>query len=177
MANGTITRVNQTDGQSQLVARPTGDTGYTLITAYTGMPVYTGDTIETSLYGSVTVTMSDQSLLSIGNNSDLTVTDNNATSMQNWIEMFYGEIRSWVSQYTRDGGDPNARPVQSPGDCIGTLTYPDGSSTDLSVSGDWAGYDYDSYTLYDPYYDSYYDYYPSYGGGGGGCVWPQECDL
>ena len=154
------------DGQAQLVARASGDTGYTLITAYQGMQILPGDTIETSFAGRVSVTLNDGSLLSVGGNSELTNDNNGLPAMQNVIEQLYDDMQSWFCSYfgCSSGGGGNSWV----GD-IGELTYPNGNSTTVPTTGDWFGYDSDNYIVYDSYYDCYYDY--------GGWIGGDGCDL
>lgn len=171
---GQITGVNSSDGQSQLVARTDANGNLTFITVYPGMEILEGDVLQTSMFGSMTVTYWDGSMLSVGFNSELTALTNNSQTMQSWIENMLGNFRSWLVQFINSIDPPRQQPSVpmgvGPGH-IGELTYPGGTtSAYLSVPYDeWMGWDPNNYLQYDSYDGLYYGYWGGGGGGGGSC--------
>lgn len=69
--------------------------------AANGTPVEWGDTVQTDASGRARIVLNDQSILTLGQRSQLTVVKHDADSQQTALQLAYGRIRCRVSQLTR----------------------------------------------------------------------------
>jgi hypothetical protein len=62
------------------------------------------DLVKTEKGGRARITLNDNSILSVGSQSELRITKHDARSNQTSLELTYGRVRAEVTKVTRDGG-------------------------------------------------------------------------
>jgi|GEM_PF-231831 len=90
------------------------------IDADVGTVVQWNDVIQTDHRGRVRIVLNDQSVLTLGSDSQLRVVKHDAATQQTSLELAYGRIRAQVAQITRTGGDFQLRTPTSVAGVIGT---------------------------------------------------------
>lgn len=90
------------------------------------------DLIKTEKGGRARITLTDQSILSLGSQAQLRIVKHDAKSQQTTLEMAYGRVRAEVATITRDGGSFELRTPTAVAGVIGTDFGLDSSS----VGGD-----------------------------------------
>src|SRR4051812_25420745 len=78
------------------------------------------DLIKTEKGGRARITLADQSILSLGSQSELRIIRHDVKSQQTALQMTYGRIRAQVANITRDGGKFEMRTPTAVAGVIGT---------------------------------------------------------
>ena len=104
-----------------------------------GDEVIWNDLIRTERGGRARITLVDQSILSLGSQSDLRIVKHDARSQQTALTMTYGRIRAEVARVTRQGGRFELRTPTAVAGVIGTDfgvdSEPTSGSTFVCISG------------------------------------------
>ena len=103
-----------------------------------GDDVFWNDLIRTEKAGRARVTLTDQSILSIGSQAELRIIKHDAKSQQTSIEINYGRVRADVNAITRQGGGFTVKTPTAVAGVIGTTFGTEssiGSTTFLCVHG------------------------------------------
>ena len=88
------------------------------------------DLVKTEKGGRARITLSDQSILSLGSQAELRIVKHDARTQQTSLQMAYGRVRAQVASITRDGGSFELRTPTAVAGVIGT-----DFGVDSSVSG------------------------------------------
>jgi hypothetical protein len=86
-----------------------------------GDDVYWQDVIRTEKGGRARITLSDQSILSVGSQAELHIIKHDAKSQQTQLELTYGKIRAEVTTVTKDGGGFEVKTPTAVAGVIGTV--------------------------------------------------------
>ena len=101
--------------------------------------LYWNDLLKTDKAGRMRVSLRDGSILSLGSDTEMKVTQHDATSQQTQLELNYGKLRSRVVAITKPGGKFEVKTPKAVAGVIGTDFYifvnPDGSVTIIVYSG------------------------------------------
>lgn len=101
--------------------------------------LYWNDLLKTDKSGRMRVSLRDGSILSLGSDTEMKVTQHDATSQQTQLELNYGKLRSRVVAITKPGGKFEVKTPKAVAGVIGTDFYvfvnPDGSVTIIVYSG------------------------------------------
>ncbi len=97
-----------------------------------GAQVQENDLLRTDDQGRVRIKLLDQSVLSIGVNSQLRVVKHDATSRQTSVELNFGKLRAQVAKITRAGGKFEVRTPTAVAGVIGTDFGVDASDPDVT---------------------------------------------
>ena len=104
-----------------------------------GEDVIWQDLVTTEKGGRARITLTDQSILSLGSQAQLRIVKHDARAQQTTLEMTYGRVRAQVSTVTRDGGSFQLRTPTAVAGVIGTDFGTDASepgvTTFLCISG------------------------------------------
>src|SRR5579859_655723 len=104
-----------------------------------GADVIWQDLVTTDKSGRARITLTDQSILSLGSQAQLRIVKHDARAQQTALEMTYGRVRAQVSTVTRDGGSFQLRTPTAVAGVIGTDFGTDASepgvTTFLCISG------------------------------------------
>ena len=123
------------------IARIVRGAGRTATTtdAKKGDEVIWNDLIKTERGGRARITLADQSILSLGSQSDLRIVKHDARSQQTALTMTYGRVRAEVAKITRQGGGFELRTPTAVAGVIGTDfgidSEPASGSTFVCISG------------------------------------------
>lgn len=123
------------------IARIVRGAGRTATTtdAKKGDEVIWNDLIRTERGGRARITLTDQSILSLGSQSDLRIVKHDARSQQTALTMAYGRVRAEVAKVTRQGGSFELRTPTAVAGVIGTDfgvdSEPASGSTFVCISG------------------------------------------
>lgn len=85
-----------------------------------GDEVIWNDLVRTERGGRARITLTDQSILSLGSQADLRIVKHDARNQQTALEMTYGRVRAEVSRVTRQGGSFELRTPTAVAGVIGT---------------------------------------------------------
>ncbi|HEU5451850.1 MAG TPA: alginate export family protein [Terriglobales bacterium] len=88
--------------------------------AVNGTDVLWGDQVRTNDSGRARIGLNDQSILSLGKSSQLTILKHDAAAQQTSLQLGYGKIRCQVSRFTRNGASFLLRTPTSAAGVIGT---------------------------------------------------------
>jgi hypothetical protein len=112
------------------VAKITRGSGRKAVTteAKKGEELVWNDLIQTEKGGRARITLTDQSILSLGSQSSLRIVKHDARSQQTALEMAYGRVRAQVASITRNGGRFELRTPTAVAGVIGTDFGVDSSS-------------------------------------------------
>jgi len=83
-------------------------------------PVDWNDVVRTNPQGRMRITLEDQSLLTLGSDSEMRILKHDPTSQQTSVELLYGRIRNKVTKLTKQGGSYNIRTPVAVVGVIGT---------------------------------------------------------
>lgn len=104
-----------------------------------GDEIIWNDLIKTERGGRARITLNDQSILSLGSQSDLRIVKHDARSQQTALTMAYGRVRAEVAKVTRQGGSFELRTPTAVAGVIGTDfgvdSEPASGSTFVCISG------------------------------------------
>jgi hypothetical protein len=90
------------------------------------------DTIRTEKGGRARITLTDQSILSVGSQAELKVIKHDAKTQQTQLELTYGKIRAEVTTVTKDGGGFEVKTPTAVAGVIGTVFGMDSSPVETS---------------------------------------------
>ncbi len=110
----------------------------TINDAKKGDEVVWNDVVRTEKGGRARITLTDQSILSVGSQSELKIIKHDAKSQQTALELTYGRVRAEVSAITRGGGSFELRTPTAVAGVIGTdygVESGVGESTFVCLSG------------------------------------------
>src|SRR5512147_373324 len=97
-----------------------------------GADIQDNDLLRTDDHGRIRVKLLDQSILSLGVNSQLRVVRHDAASRQTLLELHAGKLRAQVAKITRAGGKFELRTPTAVAGVIGTDFGVDASDADLT---------------------------------------------
>ena len=86
-----------------------------------GDDVYWNDVVKTEKGGRARITLSDQSILSVGSQAELHIIKHDAKTQQTQLELTYGKIRAEVTTVTKDGGGFEVKTPTAVAGVIGTV--------------------------------------------------------
>jgi len=93
------------------------------ITGMASSPVDWGDLVNTQRDGRARITLDDGSILNVGSNSSLKVTQYTPGAQQSEIDLAYGRLRSKVAKITQPGGKFEVRTPVGVAGVVGTDFY------------------------------------------------------
>jgi FecR protein/CARDB len=122
------------------LARIVRGAGKTAVTADAkrGDEVYWNDLVRTEKGGRARLTLTDQSILSLGSQAELRIVKHDARTQQTALELGYGRLRAEVATVTRNGGNFTVRTPTAVAGVIGTVFGSDttiDSTKFLCISG------------------------------------------
>jgi hypothetical protein len=97
-------------------------------------PVEWNDVVRTNPQGRVRIALEDQSLLTVGSQSEMRILKHDPASQQTSVELLYGRIRSKVTKLTKKGGSYNVRTPVAVVGVIGTEFILDSPATVTTVT-------------------------------------------
>src|SRR3954469_11065216 len=101
------------------IDRGTGKTK-TTVEAKKGDDIVWNDLVKTQKGGRARITLTDQSVLSLGSQAELRIVKHDARTQQTALQLTYGRVRAEVASVTRDGGRFELRTPTAVAGVIGT---------------------------------------------------------
>jgi hypothetical protein len=102
----------------------------TTVEAKKGDEIIWNDLVKTAKGGRARITLTDQSVLSLGSQAELRIVKHDARTQQTALQLAYGRVRAEVASVTRDGGKFELRTPTAVAGVIGT-----DFGTDSSIPG------------------------------------------
>src|SRR3954462_4093846 len=97
------------------------------------------DLVKTEKGGRARITLTDQSILSLGSQAELRIVKHDPRAQQTTLQMAYGRVRAQVASITRDGGSFELRTPTAVAGVIGTDfgvdASPTGGDTFVCIAG------------------------------------------